>query len=1173
MQALNALDSTLPTDGDDLLEGGDGNDTLNGGLGNDTLNGGAGNDIYVFQRGSGQDTILESAGSKTLRFSDLSVEERPALARVGDDLLISYGNGDSITVQKHFNGNPVHHFEFADGKTFTTEEILAVTPIRLGSGDDTLNFTTAYSIQVQAGEGNDSISVISGHNRLSGEGGNDLLRGGEGHDTLDGGSGGDTLIGGNGNDVLSGGGGNDELYGDAGDDLLQGGDGYDYLIGGAGNDTLRGDDGNDILVADTGSDTLVGGNDSDTYVIWKNSGQTVIENYEAHPIRMDTLVFKDLDLSSLTDVTRSGNDLIISWGQPWEGPHNVTIKNMFVNQNYELSHIQMTKAPGSTEMIAYALDEFFASRRPTMTTGNDKPIYSDAKDIAKADAGNDLLTMRGGDDTAYGEGGNDTLDGGTGNDSLDGGAGSDTYLFRRGSGSDTVNVADNTADRIETFKFLDVASNEITSLQRISNNLVIRYAESDQITVQNLFSGPNSEVNRFDFADGQSWTLGQLYAKHTITMTPAAEKTSFSNWGEAVDAGAGNDELYGRGGNDTLIGNEGNDLLFGDDGSDSLFGDNGKDTLTGGADNDALYGGADDDRLDGGIGNDTLDGGSGNDMLYTGGGSDTFIFRRGSGQDQVIASGDTANTSKTFKFDDVASNELRELGRVGADLVIHYGAGDQITIKGHFGSVAQPNTFIFSDGQTLSLQDLYNKYPIHLSRVADSAVFFTHDVTVLASDGDDVVDSRGGNDKLYGADGNDKLTSGDGNDYLEGSFGLDTLDGGNGNDTLIGGVDADNLMGGAGNDWLQGDDGKDVLRGGVGADTLIGGTGNDSLFGETGNDVFILRAGDGQDVITVSDTTPGAIKTIKFDGVNFDQLSSMRYIAASGSLILAYSDTDQVTITSHFQGKHTEIDVYEFADRTITADELFANRTLTLTDGVDGIRLTARHETVRAGAGNDIVDGFGGNDVLFGELGDDKLTGGDGNDQLYGGEGKDTLLGSAGNDTVSGDNGDDMLLGEDGDDQLFGGNGNDNLMGGNGNDTLDGGSGNDALNGGLGNDLIIVRAGSGIDTLNLQDAGVGRVDTLAFEGIAANGLRSVVRSVNDLVISYGTDDKITVIGHFQSPSQYALTQVQFADGQVLTADQLLAMYTPKQKIAAPMPSTVIDTDFADLVGIQVFEIA
>ncbi|UOP06632.1 putative Ig domain-containing protein [Alysiella crassa] len=52
--------------GNDILQGFAGNDTLTGGQGNDQLEGGLGNDTYVFQRGDGQDRIIDQGGSKDI---------------------------------------------------------------------------------------------------------------------------------------------------------------------------------------------------------------------------------------------------------------------------------------------------------------------------------------------------------------------------------------------------------------------------------------------------------------------------------------------------------------------------------------------------------------------------------------------------------------------------------------------------------------------------------------------------------------------------------------------------------------------------------------------------------------------------------------------------------------------------------------------------------------------------------------------------------------------------------------------------------------------------------------------------------------------------------------------------------------------------------------------------
>ncbi|MCY6490811.1 DUF4347 domain-containing protein [Leptolyngbya sp. GGD] len=76
------------------------------------------------------------------------------------------------------------------------------------------------------------------------------LNGGNGIDTIRGAAGNDTLRGGNGNDILFGNDGDDTLFGDNGDDRLRGGLGNDTLTGGLGNDIF-------ILATGEGTDTIL----------------------------------------------------------------------------------------------------------------------------------------------------------------------------------------------------------------------------------------------------------------------------------------------------------------------------------------------------------------------------------------------------------------------------------------------------------------------------------------------------------------------------------------------------------------------------------------------------------------------------------------------------------------------------------------------------------------------------------------------------------------------------------------------------------------------------------------------------------------------------------------------------------------------------------------------------
>lgn len=96
--------------------------------------------------------------------------------------------------------------------------------------------------------------------------------------------------------------------------------------------------------------------------------------------------------------------------------------------------------------------------------------------------------------------------------------------------------------------------------------------------------------------------------------------------------------------------------------------------------------------------------------------------------------------------------------------------------------------------------------------------------------------------------------------YLQGTSGRDQING-------LGGEDV--ILAGDGNDQLNGGSGADLLVGGSGDDILDGGSAVDGLVGGPGADQFLLRSGDGDDII--SDYNDGSDKFL-LDGLTFNQL-------------------------------------------------------------------------------------------------------------------------------------------------------------------------------------------------------------------------------------------------------------------------------------------------------------
>ncbi|WP_278249809.1 calcium-binding protein [Lysobacter enzymogenes] len=272
-------DTLLGGAGNDALQGGMGDDRLNGGAGNDVLSGYAGADIYRFDRGFGNDTIVDFNDGTfgmmdTIEFgtgikaADIAVQRR-------DDALVFAlaGSTDTVTIERFFTRHPnpdkqYGRVRFADGTTWYESELLARLPAP-SAGDDLL----------YGAGGRDTIDAL---------GGNDTVYGREGDDILRGGAGDDFLIGGEGNNQLDGGADNDRLEGGSGDDILNGGAGNDLLYGYAGKDTYRFDLG-------FGQDILY-----DQYILSDRDGETSTIEFGAGIAAADI------------EVRQAGNDLVLA---------------------------------------------------------------------------------------------------------------------------------------------------------------------------------------------------------------------------------------------------------------------------------------------------------------------------------------------------------------------------------------------------------------------------------------------------------------------------------------------------------------------------------------------------------------------------------------------------------------------------------------------------------------------------------------------------------------------------------------------------------------------------------------------------------------------------------------------------------------------------------------------
>ena len=359
--------------------------------------------------------------------------------------------------------------------------------------------------------------------------------------------------------------------------------------------------------------------------------------------------------------------------------------------------------------------------------GNDSLTGSSYDDVIDGGTGNDKIYggSNSGDDTIIGGAGDDKLYGGTSSTS---GSGSNTYRFSKGDGKDV--IYEYKAEDTDTIEFTDVASDELRSVERNGYHLVLKYGDSDQITVSNYFKSSIYQIEQIRFSDGM--TLDSIFIG--TAASDALSGTAENDW---IDAGTGADSLTGGLGNDIYVidhaddviiegsdagwdealssvsyslaaniealrlmggdaisatGNAAANLLVGNTAANTLNGGEGADVLQGGAGadllvdiagNNLLDGGSGDDVLQGGTENNLFVGGKGDDVIEAGGSQDVIFFNQNDGCDTVIsaAAGEgTLSLGEGITYADLL------FSKSGDDLILSTGTTDQITFKNWYGS-------------------------------------------------------------------------------------------------------------------------------------------------------------------------------------------------------------------------------------------------------------------------------------------------------------------------------------------------------------------------------------------------------------------------------------------------------------------------------------------------------
>ena len=937
--------------------------------------------------------------------------------------------------------------------------------LNLGSGFDTFAYALS-GISVEAGEGDDSISLYGDNNTIDAGDGNDTVHTGNNANVI-GGSGNDAVFIGN----------NSAAYGDGGDDYIVGGD-IVYIDSGDQRDTIIA--GNDATIdSGSGSDTVTvlnrahinagSGNDvihaGDDAIINTGSGNNSVYTGNNAQVITNDGNNKINTGSNSTIISGSGNDTI-----------SVQSDNIITagsgNNNITMLQRNHLTTLGGADVITAGSDNSITTSdgEDRITAQSNNSIDSGSHNDTIIAIDNNTIDTDGGDDSVEAANGNNIATG-SGNDSIRAGS---NNIIDAGSENDTLTVNDNneitTADGTDSIRArngntIDTGSDNDTVYAQDANTILTQDG-NDYVNARNN--------NQIYTAEGDDSVVA---VDNNIIITAQGADSVRAGSGNTIDTGSDNDTV-------TALNN--NSILTAD----------GVDTIQVG-DNNAINSGSGDDRVTA-LNNNTIITTDGADnvsirsdnFLDTGADEDTIILQgdnnnvnTGSENDQINASG-YFNTIQTGSGDDTVSALLYNSvlsTESGNDIIVFNGDGNTIsTADGQDDlRIYEGNYNVIAMGSGADKLDLNgNGNTINTGSEDDTLQVIGSFNTIMSEDGDDVLLGRGANNVIDTGIGNDSLvfsqavgywdnnytlsnnhiTMGKGDDTLEFTAYINSyfnapaennvIDMGEGNDiakiynlrnSIVHLSEGENHGQFLNTNNIRIDSGNEtdiiMLSGDNSGMTLLTNGGDDSIYGGF-TDGSLLDTGSGDDTLTVGYYVDGNYwmgsselthsEIIMGDGN--DQLTSKDYGEVSFNSIDMGAGDDRVVLTTTSRDNTI---VLGDGDNTLNASNYFNNNTVTSGNGNDRIYL-------------DIKSGSYGNSFDLGD-GDNVIENNERNN--YNNTQYITSDTSIGGDTYKTGSGNDVLIA---------GYGDDNISSGDGDDIIDGYYGNNRLDGGAGDDTYVI---------------------------------------------------------------------------------------------------------------------
>jgi len=1023
----------------DVISAGAGNDTVIGGIRNDSLSGGLGNDVYVFNTGDGQDKIYDVVGTDIIKFGAGITLNNLSYAKSGNNLVITYGTNDQITVQNQYiSENAVEKVVFSDksyiyisnplvgtsaNDTYTIDSTNSSSRILENSngGTDLVNARVSYTLTPNTenltlkgtgsyeGYVNGSYSVIYGNPVLWGS----YLDYYQGDNTQN----------------MAG----SCLYVAIENMLIQAGfiePRAGYYPPYTGNDKVESALVSLAELIDSGDFSIDALSEAFQSIVSEVNPYTGsididtaldIKNYETDLITVANYLKEDRCVIALCDSdVLWGNSSILA-----KQDHAITVtgvvydkssngiagfyicdsgRNLSADKSRFISYDLMSRIFCYSDSIGSIIATSAGSKQYLdfiNGTGNNQDNYI---------IGND------GKNILFGMGGNDTLNGSGQIDSLYGGAGNDVYLVNErdsiieneNEGSDTVYIATNNpytiGNNIENL-FL-VSPYNANLVGNSLNNIMCSLEGNDTI----WGAEGNDSLNG---AGGTNYLYGGT-GNDIYVISSSISNHIQENENEGID------EVQSAI-NYTLGMNMENLTLIMESNAYLAIGNSLNNTIIGNSKANSIYGRA---------GNDTIYGGIGIDNLYGESGNDTYVFNKNDGTDSILddyltgAGYINAGDNDVIKFGSGISFSnliFSVLTPSNPNLIISFkDSNDRLTVLNQFSYTDRRSSIekiILSDGSHFD----YLRNVIFGSSTSANLSNFSSNQGLLVA-------GSAGNDTINGLNSTDLLYGYDGNDTIYGALGADILIGGKGNDVYkLSDIDTIIELANEGTDLINssisytlganlenltligavsgtGNSLANLITGSSLANILNGGTaGNDTLIGDNGNDTYIInrtgiiiseKAGEGTDLVKsdISYTLGQNLENLILTGENVSNgVGNTLDNIIVGNSANNYINPGTDGIDKLYGGNGNDTYIINHSDVTIIEK---------LNEGTDLIR-TSISFTMANYVDNLIL--LGGNAInATGNASDNRIVGNSANNIFD--------AGTAGNDSIFGDNGDDTYL-------------------------------------------------------------------------------------------------------------------------------------------------------------------